>query len=80
MLSIAVAALSFGLSVVALVTYFVYTTFGDLFMCLAAVTQLWIWKFVLLGARNSTAVGTRTRSVSNGDIEMQPMMAREDDD
>lgn len=73
--SVTVASISFMLSIASLVLYFVYTTLGDLFMCLAAVCQLWIWKFVLFGARSGTHKEWDESAASNcrTDLEMQMM-------
>lgn len=74
--TLTVASMSFLLSIASLVLYFVYTTFGNLFMCLAAVCQLWIWKFVIFGARDGTNLaGSSVRSGSiDSDLEMQRML------
>ena len=80
--TLTVASMSFLLSITSLVLYFVYTTFGNLFMCLAAVCQLWIWKFVIFGAREKDEAKSPRSERSDrigspdSDLEMQQVRTR----
>lgn len=69
--TVTVASVSIFCIMAGLVMYFVYTAFGNLFMCMAVVCQLWIWKFVRFGTRGGGEGARRVVPAGRTDLEMQ---------